>query len=63
MSTTRPTNFTIKRLSFEIAIVGLRSLVGFRRAEGVTILGIPFENDPFNQIKHYFAEMIVTYHE
>lgn len=41
--------------------VGLKSRKQF--ASGATIMAVPFQNDPFNQIKHYFAEVTVTYVE
>ena len=31
--------------------------------DGTTIAAVPFDNDPFHQIKHYFAEVFVTYRE
>lgn len=28
---------------------------------GSTIVAVPFANDPFNQIKHYYSELTVSY--
>lgn len=52
-----------KRCRDAVRVFGLTLKNRAQFKDGTTIAAIPFENDPFNQIKHYFAEVIVTYSE